>query len=211
MGLETGFTAFGRRSTVDIQYNPPKDTAMIKCAIRQGKTKLSAMFSFDSFKQDTLKNHAERYEFDAKLSSTESLKLAFDASSKAGKIKVTRKLDPKNRVDAEYNYNNTNSKYVALTLKHQYSKTHTFGVTTNYGAKKFRVEWDCKTDNGPWTVSTNFPFNSRLVICFIITSLIFFILNLSILTTYLYPSILLFSNEFSPLTGDWQIKRRFEF
>lgn len=163
LGLETGFCAFGRRSTVDATYSPPTDTAVIKAAVRQGKTKLTGIFSFPYLKTCHLKDHHEKYELDASLSGVENLKMTFDAKSKAGKVKVTRKLDPKNKIDAEYNYVDGSNKYVALTFKHQYSKIHDFAITTNYGSRKYKVEWDCKTDNGPWTVATSFPFNSRYV------------------------------------------------
>lgn len=163
LGLESGFTAFGRRNTVDMVYHPPNDSAMMKFAIRQGKTKVAAYFSFDDFKETNVKSHSERYELDARLSGVESLKMTFDGKTKASKVKVSRKLDPKNKLDAEYHYLSASTKYVSLTFKHQYSKIHAFSVTTNYGARKYKVEWDCKTENGPWTVSTAFPFNVRCV------------------------------------------------
>jgi len=89
------------------------------------------------------------------------LKMSFDGKTKASKVKVSRKLDPKNRLDAEYNYIGADSKFVSLTFKHQYSKVHTFSMNTNYGSRKYKIEWDCKTENGPWTVATSFPFNAR--------------------------------------------------
>ena len=144
-----------------MMYNPPSDTAAVKAAVRQGKTKLSGVFSFDQFKTGNIKNHSEMFELDAKLSGVESLKMSFNTKTKASKIKVSRKLDPKNKLDAEYNYVDASTKNVSLTLKHSYSKRHTFSVATNYGSKKFKVEWDCKTENGPWTLAANFPFNAR--------------------------------------------------
>ena len=138
---------------------------MAKLAIRQGKVKLSTLVSFPNFKTSSCKEHVERYELDAKLSPIESLRLSFDGKSKASKIKVTRKLDPKNRIDAEYNYTSASLKYASLTFKHYYSKVHTFGINANYGSRKYRAEWECNTENGPWTVSTSFPFNARCVYC----------------------------------------------
>lgn len=160
LGLETGFTAFGRRNTVDMTYHPPRDSARMKVAVRQGKTKISAFFSFENFQAKNVQDHSEQYELDAKLSGVESLKMSFDGKTKAAKVKVSRKLDPKNKLDAQYHYVNPTTKNVSLTFKHQYSKVHTFAVTTDYGARKYKVEWDCKTDNGPWTVATSFPFNA---------------------------------------------------
>lgn len=163
-GLETGFTAFGRRSTVDLVYLPPRDAAKAKLSVRQGKMKMAAVLTAEKARDP--KSISARYELDAKLSGVESLKMMFDARSKASRLKVSRKLDPKNKLEAEYNYHNPSSKSVSLTFTHQYSKLHTFGVTTNYGARKYTVEWDCRTDNGPWTVATSFPFNARYVYCF---------------------------------------------
>ncbi|PXF49019.1 hypothetical protein BWQ96_01157 [Gracilariopsis chorda] len=160
LGIESGFTAFGKRSTFDLTYNPPKDSATLKAAVRQGKLKLTGIFSFDSLKKDTVKNHSERYEVDAKISGSESLKMSFDGKSRAAKVKLSRKLDPKNKLDAEYHHISAGSKAVVLTLKHAYNKAHTFSLGFNYGGKKCKVEWDCKTENGPWTVTTNFPFNA---------------------------------------------------
>lgn len=163
VGLETGFTAFGRRNTVDLSYQPPSDAAALKLAVRQGKTKVAAHVTFDDFQKNRGAKRGERYELDARLSGVENLKMSFDASSKAAKVKVSRRLDPKNRLDAEYSYISAASRFVSLTFKHQYSKVHAFAVTTNYGARNYKLEWDCKTDNGPWTVSTSFPFNARYV------------------------------------------------
>lgn len=133
----------------------------MKVAVRQGKTKVSAVFSFDNFQSSKLNDHSERYELDAKLSGVESLKMSFDGKTKASKVKVSRKLDPKNKLEALYSYQNESSKSVCLTFKHQYSKVHTFSIATDYGSRKFKAEWDCKTDNGPWTIATSFPFNGR--------------------------------------------------
>lgn len=160
LGLETGFTAFGRQNTIDMTYSPPHDTAKLKVAVRQGKTKLSGLFTFEDFQQSKVSKHSERYEFDAKLSGAESLKMSFDGKSKAAKVKVSRKLDPKNKLDAEYHYTDSSLKYVSLNFKHQYSKVHAFSVTTDYGARKFKVEWNCNTENGPWTVGSSFAFNA---------------------------------------------------
>lgn len=142
-------------------YNPPKDSASIKLAVRQGKTKITATSTFYSIQSSKLSDHSERYELDAKLSGVESLKMSFDGKSKASKVKVSRKLDPKNKLEAVYNYKDQTSRSASLTFKHQYSKMHTLSIATDYGDRKFKAEWDCKTDNGPWTVTTAFPFNAR--------------------------------------------------
>lgn len=224
LGIESGFSAFGRRNTIDMAYHPPRDSARMKVAVRQGKTKISAFFSFENFQANNVKDHSERYELDAKLSGVESLKMSFDGKTKASKVKVSRKLDPKNRLDAEYSYVTSASKHVSLTFKHQYSKVHAFSVTTDYGARKYKVEWDCKTDNGPWTVATSFPFNARYVTefcafftlrsvapnrfaCYLTCVGVVFLLP----TSGVPPAYLLSFFFHSPHRGDWHIKRRFEF
>eukprot|EP00178_Gracilaria_changii_P000336 TRINITY_DN1041_c0_g1_i1.p1 TRINITY_DN1041_c0_g1~~TRINITY_DN1041_c0_g1_i1.p1 ORF type:complete len:258 (+),score=35.72 TRINITY_DN1041_c0_g1_i1:202-975(+) len=159
LGIETGFSAFSRRATVDLTYSPPRDAAALKAAVRQGKFKVSTYFSFDNFKKNIVSSHSERYEVEAKISGVENLKISFDGKSRAAKIKLSHKLDAKNKLDAEYQHLAGGSKAVVFTLKHAYSKSHTFALGFNYGAKKCKAEWDCKTDNGPWTITTNFPFN----------------------------------------------------
>lgn len=161
LGWETGFVAFGRRNTVDLNYYPHTDVTALKVAVRQSKTKVSGVFTFNNFTSSHIKDHAENYELDAKLNGMESLKMNFNAKTNAAKVKISRKLDAKNTLQAEYVYANRDHRYVSVCFKHAYSKTHTFAVTTNYGTKKYDVEWDCKTDNGPWTISTAFPFNAR--------------------------------------------------
>lgn len=181
LGLETAFAAFGRSSTVDLVYKPPADSASAKISVRNGKTKLTGFFSFANFKDDNVKNHAETYELDAKLSGVESLKMSFNAKTRASKIKVSRKLDPKNRIEGEYSYVDAASKYVSVKLKHQYNNTHTFGVTTNYGPRRYKVEWDCKTENGPWNISSTFPFNARYVYRYIHSNVFSLFSRLSLL------------------------------
>lgn len=163
LGLETGFTAFGKRNTFDATYSPSTDAAKLKVAIRQGKVKASGVFSFNNVQKSKVSERSDKYELDVKLSSVESLKMAYDVKRRATKVKLSRKLDPKNKLDAEYSYVDSTSKFVSLTFKHQYSKVHGFGVVVDYGAKKYKVDWDCKTDNGPWTVSAMFPFTTRYV------------------------------------------------
>lgn len=175
VGVETSMTWGARRATVDMTYAPPRDSAVVKLGMRQGKVKLSAVTSLDSVRTERLNKHGEQFELDATLSGVESLKLSFNAANKAAKLKVSRKLDAKNKLDAEYAHNDVANRVVSLKLKHSYSKVHTFSALVNYGLKKYTMEWDCNTDNGPWTVSTSFPFNA------------------------------------SPHSGDWHVKRRFEF
>lgn len=160
IGLETGFNLFGRSNVVDLVYSPPQDSAAVKVSVRQGLTKLSGYFGFDQFSTANVRNHRSRYELDTKLNDFESFKMAFDQTTKAAKIKINRRLDTKNRFEAEYSYMDSARKFVTLTLKHAYSKVHTFSVGANYGTRKYRLEWDCKTGNGPWTVTTSFGFNT---------------------------------------------------
>lgn len=163
LGLESGFTAFGRRNTIDLVYHPPRDNAGLKVSVRQGKTKVSGIFSFDNIQANNIKDTTARYELDAKLNGMESLKMSFDGKSRAAKIKLSRKLDSRNRFEAEYSYATPDSKFVSLSYKHFYSKNNTFVLSTNYGSRRYKIEWDCKTDNGPWNVSTSFPFGARQV------------------------------------------------
>lgn len=167
VGVESGFTILNRNGTADAMYIPPADLAMAKIAIRQGKYRLSTTVNFSNFSSKALAKPSARYELDAQLSGLESLKMMFDGTSKAARLKVTRKLDAKNKLDGEYIYNNRNSKAVNLTMTHNYSKLHTFLANINYGPNKFTVQWEYKTENGPWTVSSTFPFDSRYVIALV--------------------------------------------
>jgi hypothetical protein len=160
MGMETGFDLFGRQNVVDLAYSPPLDTAAMKLTVRQGKTKMAGFFAFENFSSSHVKNHKCSYELDTKLNDFESLKMKFNQKTRASKIKVSRRLDAKNRLEAEYSYMDATKKFVALTLKHAYNKAHTFSVGANYGSRKYRLEWDCKTANGPWTVTSSFGFNT---------------------------------------------------
>lgn len=135
--------------------------AAIKAAVRFGKTKLSTMASFPDLQKAGLAKSRIQYHLDASLSAAERLKLSFNAHTRAAKVKLSRRLDDKNRFDAEYNYIDNTSRFLCVTLKHQYNNTHSFAITGNYGAKKFTLEWDCKTENGPWTLATTFPFTDR--------------------------------------------------
>jgi hypothetical protein len=175
LGMESGFDLFGRKNVVDLAYSPPSDSAAMKLTVRQGKTKLCGYYSFDNFSESNFRNHKSRYELDTTLNDYESLNMTFDQGSRAAKLKVSRKLDRKNRLVAEYNHVTSTKKFVALTLKHALSRVHTISLGANYGNRKYKIEWDCKTANGPWTVTSAFPFNR------------------------------------SPHTGDFSLRRRFEF
>lgn len=175
LGVETGVNILNRRATIDMKYLPARDSASLKLAVRQGNVKVSAISSFNNLATSNVKNHGEQFELDAVLSGVESLKMSFDAVTKAASVKVCRKLDVKNKLEAEYLYNDAANRFVTLKLKHCYSPVHSFSTLINYGLKKYTVEWDCHTDNGPWTIATSFPFSS------------------------------------SPHSGEWHIKRRFEF
>jgi hypothetical protein len=160
VGMETGFDIFGRKNVVDLAYSPPQDAAAMKLTVRQGKSKIAGFFSFENFSASHVKNHKASYELDTKLNEFESLRMTFNQKTRAAKIKVSRKLDAKNRLDAEYSYIDAARKFVTLTLKHAYSKSHTFSAGANYGSRKYRLEWDCKTANGPWTVTSSFGFST---------------------------------------------------
>lgn len=160
MGMETGFSLFGRQNVIDLAYAPPQDTAAMKLTVRQGNTKVCGYYTFSNFSADRAKNHKSRYELDSKLNDFESLKMSYDQGTRAAKIKVARRLDTRNRFEAEYNYISSAKKFVALTLKHAYNKMHTISLGANYGTRKFKAEWDVKTLNGPWTLSTTFGFST---------------------------------------------------
>jgi hypothetical protein len=160
LGMETGFDVWGRQNVVDLAYSPPQDTAAVKVTMRQGKTKVCGYYSFSNFSSEKFKNHKSRYELDAKLNDFESLKMTFDQGTRAAKVKVARRLDPRNSIQAEYNYVTSTKKFVALTLKHAYNKMHTISLGANYGTRKFKLDWDVKTQNGPWNLSTTFGFNT---------------------------------------------------
>lgn len=158
-GLETNFQLFGRPSVIDLLYLPPSDTARAKMTVRNGKTRLTGFFSFANVKSDTYSNHSEQYELDTQLSGKENLNIFFDTNSKAASVKVSRKLDPKNKLDAMYVYANQSNRYAKLKLKHRYSDAQTFGLGTDYGGKKYSVEWEVRTNNGPWNFKASFPFD----------------------------------------------------
>lgn len=160
MGLETGFSLMGRQNVVDLAYSPPQDSAAMKVTVRQGKTKVCGYFSFSNFSTEKAKNHKSRYELDAKLNEFESLKMSFDQGTRAAKVKVARRLDARNVVQAEYNHVTSTKKFLVLTLKHAYNKMHTISLNANYGSRKFRLDWDVKTQNGPWNLATSFGFSS---------------------------------------------------
>lgn len=159
VGLETAFAMFGRRNTLDMTYFPPKDSGALKLSIRQGKVKASTTVSFDNLRSKNVSDHAERYEIDAKLSGTEAVKMAYNAKTHAAKCKLSKKLDSRNRIDAEYNYVNNNTRFLSMTFKHVYTEKHAFAINTNYGSRRYNVEWEYDSDHGPWTVVTSFPFN----------------------------------------------------
>lgn len=159
-GLETGFSFSGRSAVVDLIYAPPQDSAAAKFSLRRGLTKICGYFGFDQFSTSRLANPRMRYELDTKLSDSNSFKMVLDQTDKTAKMKFNRRLDEKNRIEAEYVYRNPARKFLTLTLKHAYSKNLTFAVGANYGDRKYKVEWDSKGKNGPWTLTTTFGFNT---------------------------------------------------
>lgn len=159
LGMETGFGLLGRTNVVDLMYAPPSDQAALKMTVRQGKTKLSGTYLFPSFSTAHLKQHKSKYELSTKLNEFEKLEMTFDQTSKAAKVKLSRKLDSRNRLDGEYNYVDAGKRFVALTLKHAYNQTHSFSMGANYGTRKYKVEWGIATANGPWTINSSFGFN----------------------------------------------------
>ncbi len=202
LGLESRFKAFGRRNTVDMEYFPHSDKASMKLSVRQSRVKVSAILNFAKFRTDTFKGHSERYELDARLNNKESVKMTFNARNSSAKFKFLRKLDPRNRVDITYNYERPSQRFVTLCFNHFYSKRHTFALTANYGASKYSLEWDCKTSNGPWTISTDFLFDRRYV---------FMHRAFRLCSSSKSNCISLNSVNRSPHIGEWHIKRRFEF
>jgi hypothetical protein len=150
IGMETGFDLLGRKNAIDLAYSPPTDSAAMKLTVRQGKTKICGYYTFDNISESNIKNHKSRYELDTKLNDFESLNMTFDQGTRAAKLKVTRSLDRKNRLVAEYNHVTATKKFVALTLKHALSKVHTISMGANYGTHKYKMEWDCKTANIPF-------------------------------------------------------------
>jgi hypothetical protein len=159
MGMEAGFSLMGRHNVIDLAYSPPQDAAAMKVTVRQGKAKVCGYYSFSNFSADKVRNHKSRYELDAKLNDFESLSMTYDQGTSAAKVQVTRRLDPRNTVKAEYNYVSSAKKFVALTLKHAYNKQHVLSIGANYGTKKLKLQWDVTTQNGPWTLATTFGFN----------------------------------------------------
>lgn len=160
MGVEKGFSAFGRQNVVDMAYSPAQDSAAMRMTTRQGKTKICGYFAFSDFSADKAKNHKSRYELDAKLSDFESLKMSFEQGTRAAKLRVVRRLDVRNTAQVEYNYVTSTKKFLVFSLKHACNKMHTISLSANYGSRKFKLDWDVKTQSGPWNLATSFGFSS---------------------------------------------------
>lgn len=161
IGLESRFAVLGRANTVDVSYRPHADVATVKVAVKQGRAKAAATLDFAQVRAERrLSAPNARYELDARLNASEALKLAYSARSNAAKIKLVRVLDARNRLDVEYNFNaRDNARFVVVALKHTFSKRHALAISSNYGTRKYSVEWDYKTKAGPLTVSTDFSFD----------------------------------------------------
>lgn len=151
-----------RPTTVDMTYVPASDTAHLKAAVKLGATKLAAYYVFDGFRaRGTVSKPSSRYELDAKLSPTEQMKLAYDFASKSVKVKLARRLDPRNRLNLELHYagGGNGKRFGIVSLNHKLAKRHALTIASNYGKRKYSVEWDFKTNAGPWTISTDFSFD----------------------------------------------------
>lgn len=166
-GFESGFNLGKARSMVDVTYLPPIDAAACKLSVRQGKVKMTATTTVTSVRSGGEgRQHTENFELESALSAKESLFMSFNAKSRATSLKMSRRLDPKNKIEAQYVYNKASDKFATLSYTHIYSKMHTFAANVDYGANKLNVEWNCNTDNGPWKVTSSFPFNARYVTVF---------------------------------------------
>lgn len=162
IGLESRFQFLNTANTIDLNYAPTSDVGSVKVAIKQGAARLGAQFSFDGLgERRVVSKPAARFELDAKLTSSESMKLAFNPANRASKLKVTHRLDCRNSLGVELNYSGggNGKRYFVVGMNHQLSKKHTLGIRSNYGARKFSVDLDYKTSGGPWTVSTDFSFD----------------------------------------------------
>lgn len=160
-GLETRLQLM-RPTTVDISYVPASDTTNLKAAVKFAAAKLSAYYAFDGVRaRGTVAKPSSRYELDAKLSATEQMKFAYDIASNALKVKLSRRLDPRNRLNLELHYagGGDGKRFGIVSLNHKLAKRHSMTIESNYGKRKYSVEWDFKTNAGPWTISTDFSFD----------------------------------------------------
>lgn len=160
-GVESRFE-FKKPTTVDVTYVPASDTTLLKAAVKLSTAKLSAYYAFDGFRaRGTVSKPSSRYELDAKLSPTEQMKLAYDFASKSFKVKLARRLDPRNRLNLEMHYSGRGEgkRFGIISLDHKLAKRHSMKIASDYGKRKYSVEWDFKTNAGPWTISTDFSFD----------------------------------------------------
>lgn len=166
----------------DFSYSPARDTVTAKLSARRGPNLATAWLSAANVSglagglRSALNRPAssstgaaageaakplsyeQRLEFESRLSDTETLRLQYDVRSRSTRVKLTRVLDKKNRVDAEYSRISTASQSFVAGYQHKVDSRNKLSASANFGRQVYNVEWENRADGGPWTVKAVLPF-----------------------------------------------------
>ncbi|KAK1868437.1 hypothetical protein I4F81_010924 [Pyropia yezoensis] len=166
----------------DFSYSPARDTVTAKLSARRGPNLATAWLSAANVSglagglRSALNRPAssstgaaageaakplsyeQRLEFESRLSDTETLRLQYDVRSRSTRVKLTRVLDKKNRVDAEYSRTSTASQSFVAGYQHKVDSRNKLSASANFGRQVYNVEWENRADGGPWTVKAVLPF-----------------------------------------------------
>lgn len=166
----------------DFSYTPARDTVTAKLSARRGPNLATAWLSAANVSglggglRSALNRSAssstgtaagesakplsyeQRLEFESRLSDTETLRLQYDVRSRSTRVKLTRVLDKKNRVDAEYSRTSTAAQSFVAGYQHKVDSRNKLSASANFGRQVYNVEWENRADGGPWTVKAVLPF-----------------------------------------------------
>lgn len=168
----------------DFSYTPARDTVTAKLSARRGPNLATAWLSAANVSglagglRSALNRPAsssstgaaaageatkplsyeQRLEFESRLSDTETLRLQYDVRSRSTRVKLTRQLDKKNRVDAEYSRTSTAAQSFVAGYQHRVDSRNKLSASANFGRQVYNVEWENRADGGPWTVKAVLPF-----------------------------------------------------
>lgn len=181
IGAETAMLATADAMPVlaDLSYAPARDTVTAQLSARRGANKATAWLSaanvgtavgslrsmWDKSSSTAAAGEAakplsyeQRLEFESRLTDAETLRLQYDVRSRSTRVKLTRVLDKKNRVDAEYSRTSTASQSFVAGYQHKVDSRNKLTASANFGRQVYNVEWENKADGGPWTVKAVLPF-----------------------------------------------------
>lgn len=186
IGAETASTVTSDALPVlaDFSYTPARDTVMAKLSARRGPNLATAWLSAANISglagglrsalnrpaasstTDATTGEAvakplsyeQRLEFESRLSDTETLRLQYDVRSRSTRVKLTRVLDKKNRIDAEYSRTSTAAQSFVAGYQHKVDSRNKLSASANFGRQVYNVEWENRADGGPWTVKAVLPF-----------------------------------------------------